>query len=217
MKVIKLESQKRESAGKGSARQARREGRLPCVMYGEGAPATAIEVDLREFRLAVQKGARVIDLIDGGDTNRVLLKDVQYDALGRKLLHADFLHVHPDREITLAVPVRLRGVPRGVLKGGVLAAQRKAIEIRCLPGHLPEQFDLDVTDLGLGGALTASDVPLPENVTLSEEPDAVVATIVIPRGVGGDDEEAEEGEGAEGEATAEGDAGAEGGEESTEG
>lgn len=213
MKVVKLESRKRETRGTSAARRARREGRLPAVIYAEGAPATHIDLDLREFRTAVEKGARVIDLMEDGNASRVLLKDLQYDALGRKLVHADFLHVRADKELTLRIPVRLRGVPRGVLRGGVLAVQSQSIDISCLPKDIPEHLEVDVSGMRLGATLKAGELAMPERVVMSADPDTVIASIVIPRGVSADDDA--DPASAEGEAQAEGEAAAEG-EESTE-
>src|ERR1043166_8496798 len=104
MKVVTLKSEARGATGKSEARRARRAGKVPCIVYGEGKAPETISLGAHEFRMAVGAGARVIDLETGGSpTQRVLLSEVQYDALGMNPVHADLLRMDPTHEITLAV------------------------------------------------------------------------------------------------------------------
>jgi len=211
MKVVTLKAENRESLGSPESRRARRAGRLPVAVYSDGNDAAHITVDMRTFRHLLEHGARVIDLDEAGSTSRVLLKDVQFDALGRKLLHADFLRLSADKEIVLAVPLALEGTPKGVMEGGTLTTLRATVDVKCLPEDIPASIEVEISGLLLGESLKASDVMLPENVALATDPDAVMLTVAIPRGQKDEDEDDEEGaeEGAEGdEATEGGDAAA---------
>ena len=205
MKVLTLTAQERESLGSSDSRRARRDGRLPVAVYSEGAAAAHITVDMRTFRRALDEGARVIDLDEAGSTSRVLLKDVQFDALGRKLLHADFLRLRSDKEIELAVPLTLEGTPKGVIAGGTLTILRATVDVRCLPANIPEAIELDVSDIALGASVTAREITLPESVALATDPGAVMITVAIPRGLSDDDEDGDD-ETAEGDDAAAGDA-----------
>src|SRR5438132_13984558 len=119
MKVVSLKSESRQGSGKADARRSRAAGKVPAIVYGEGRPAESIALSTHEFRLAVSHGARVIDLEDGSaPAQRVLLSEVQYDALGMNPVHADFLRMDPNHEITLAVPIEFEGAPKGRADGG---------------------------------------------------------------------------------------------------
>jgi large subunit ribosomal protein L25 len=206
MKVVTLKAHLRESLGSSESRRARREGRLPVVVYSNGDDAAHITVDMRTFRHALDQGARVIDLDEKGTTSRVLLKDVQFDALGLKLMHADFLRLSSDKEIELAVQLDLQGTPKGVLAGGTLTTLSGSVTLRCLPGNIPEAIEVDVSGLELGDILKAADVALPERTVLVTSLDAVLLTVAVPRGLKEDEEDEEESAEGEGAAAAEGDA-----------
>jgi len=200
MKVVTLKAQQREARGTGEARRVRHAGGIPAVVYGEGGVPSHITVDTKSFRHAVEHGARVIDLeFEGSDASRVLLKDLQYDALGAKLLHADFLRLSPDHAIELSVPVDLFGTPRGVQEGGVLTVLSSTVTIRCLPRDIPEGITYEVAGIGLGDLLKAGDLTLPEGVELVDDIDTVLLSVTVPRGLKGEGEDGDaEEEGADG-------------------
>ncbi len=190
MKVVTLSAEPREDTGSAVARRFRRAGRLPGIIYGEGVEPRSVTLTMRDFSRALEDGARVLDLVmEGVGEARVLLKDVQWDALGRRLLHADFLRLSPDKEIELAVPVDFVGVPKGLSAGGIVAVTSNYITLRCLPTNIPEKVVVTMTELGLGESLYARDVELPENVALAVDPDSVVVTCAAPRGTEDDDED----------------------------
>ena len=161
MKVVTLKAEPRESLGSADSRRARRAGRLPVAVYADGDAAAHITVDMRTFRHALDHGARVIDLDEEGKTSRVLLKDVQFDALGMKLLHADFLRLSANKAVELAVPLELEGTPMGVMKGGTLTIQSSSVTVRCLPNAIPENLPVDVSQLDWGTSLAAGGVAMP--------------------------------------------------------
>jgi len=201
MKVVTMKTEARDPKGTTGARRSRRAGRMPAVVYGDGATPMHVSLDARDFTQAVERGARVIDL-DGGDgATRVLLKDLQFDPLGVKMIHADFLRVNPNNPIELRIPVELRGVPAGLSKGGILSIPSNAILVRCLPKDLPDNVVLNIEELALGKSIAAGDIELPEGVTCADEANKLLVTIIVPRGIS-DDEAVAEGEGEGGEAAA---------------
>jgi len=182
MKVVSLKSETRTETGKSGARRARRNGAVPAVVYGEGKPPETIALPQHEFRMAVDAGARVIDLAVGGNAaERVLLSEVQFDALGMNLIHADFRRMDPDHEITLAVPIDFEGAPKGLADGGVLTILTVTLEIRCLPRDIPERFVVDVSGMELNTTISAGSIPLPAGVKLAEDPHDTICTCAIPR------------------------------------
>jgi large subunit ribosomal protein L25 len=182
MKVVSLKSEPRTEMGKSGARRARRGGHVPAIVYGEGKAPETIAVPQHEFRMAVDAGARVIDLAVGARAaERVLLSEVQFDALGMNLIHADFRRMDPDHEITLAVPIEFEGAPKGLADGGVLTILRDTLSIRCLPRYIPEKFVRDVSPMELNTSVHAGEIPLPEGVKLAEDEHDVICTCAIPR------------------------------------
>src|SRR5437016_309888 len=152
-----LEAKPRETFGKNEARRTRREGRVPAVLYGaatdkDGHEALPIEVDPKALLriLHSESGANTLialKLSGAGDT-RVLVKEYQLDPVTHQLLHADFYRVAMDRAIHVTIPVVVKGEPKGVKQqGGVLEFIRREIEIECLPGDIPENVEIDVSEL----------------------------------------------------------------------
>jgi large subunit ribosomal protein L25 len=182
MKVVSLKSEVRTETGKSGSRRARREGKVPAVVYGEGKPPETIALPHHEFRMAVDAGARVIDLdIAAHGVERVLLSEIQFDPLGMNLVHADFLRMDPEHEISLAVPIEFEGTPKGLAQGGVLTILRDTLEIRCLPRDIPERFLVDVSGMELNTTIQAGAIPLPAGVKLAEEAHDTIVTCAIPR------------------------------------
>src|SRR6266699_354616 len=158
MEVI-LEAVSRETLGKNEARRTRREGRVPAVVYGAsgdggGREATPIAVEPKALLkiLHSESGANTLislRLAGGGDT-KVLVKEFQLDPVTRQVLHADFYRVAMDRVIQVTIPVIVKGEPKGVKQqGGILEFIRREIEIECLPGDIPENVEVDVSELML--------------------------------------------------------------------
>src|SRR6185295_3197507 len=119
-----------------------------------------------------------IDLAGGGSTNAIL-KSWQVDPIKETFLHADFYRIAMDVAIRVTVPIHVRGEARGVkVDGGILELIMREIEVECLPGDIPEHIDIEVSDLGLNGALRVSDLPVSAKVKILEPPDQVVVHVV---------------------------------------
>ena len=182
MKVVQLRCEERAIRGTSGARAARREGKIPAVVYGEGKAPEHVALPARELRAAVDAGTRVIDLARGGTAaERVLLADAQWDAMGLELIHADFLRMDPAHEIHLRIPVHYEGQPKGLADGGVLTILRDTLEIRCLPKDIPAGVQVDVAGLALGDSVEASKVALPAGVRLGGNVHEVIVTVVLPK------------------------------------
>lgn len=181
MKVVQIQCETRSPGGTGKARAARRGGSVPCVVYGEKKDPEHLALPAKQFRAAVDAGARVIDLSRGGSSERVLLKDVQWDALGGAVVHADLLRMDPAHEITLRIPITFDGVPKGAAEGGVLQIMRDTIAVRCLPKDIPEGVTVSVATLGLNEAIDAGKVALPSGCKLGEDAHDTIAVCRVPK------------------------------------
>src|SRR5690242_5154722 len=172
-----LEATSRDSFGKNEARRTRRGGKVPAVVYGgstDGPPtATAIAVEPKALLkiLHSESGANTLislKLAGAGDT-KVLVKHFQLDPLTHQVLHADFYRVAMDRVIQVTIPVIVKGEPKGVKQqGGVLELIRREIEIECLPGDIPENVEVDVSELMLHQGVRVRDLPVGKWKPISE-------------------------------------------------
>ena len=149
-----LQAEKRETRGKNAARRLRASGKIPAVFYGaEKGKANEIAVDPKVLLRILHSESGVNTLIglqiDGGNT-RVLVKEYQVDPIDHKLLHADFYQVAMDKTITVTVPIVLKGEAKGVKQqGGIVDFVNREIEIEVLPGDIPENITVDISELML--------------------------------------------------------------------
>jgi large subunit ribosomal protein L25 len=211
----KLIVKTREHLGSSETRRLRRQGLVPGVLYGAGEPVS-ICIEERELRRALTGAAglhSILDVeIDGtGKAHASILKDYQVDKVRGGVTHVDLHEVRLDQPITASVSVHLTGGDEapGVREGGVLSQPLREIQISALPLEVPEHIDLDVSHMATGDTLRISDIDVGDTVTLLDDPETVVATVTAPTREVEPEEEAAEGEEAEG---VEGEAGAEAGE-----
>src|SRR5688572_26338894 len=177
-----ISARSREGRGKGAARQARREGRIPGVLYGHGEDSMPLSVDAIELQKLVHTISienTIVDLdLGSGEPYKVLIRELQRHPVRDEFLHIDFFHVAMDEKIQVEVPIVLVGTPTGVKnKGGVLDHQLRELEVFCLPGSIPEKIELDVSDLDIGDSIHVNDIQLPDVEILTELDRAVVAVL----------------------------------------
>ncbi len=216
-----IAAQRRERAGKGPARAARRAGRVPGIIYGAKKDPSMITLDPRVLDRELNTGgfmATIYDIQIDQDKERVLPRDVQFDPVTDRPIHVDLLRVSAATSVTVQVPVNFLNEEEspGLKRGGLLNVVRHEIEMSCRADAIPSAIEIDLTGLDIGDSIHISMVPLPDGVapTITDR-DFTVATIAAPTVVQ-EDEEAEEGEeleeGLEGEGVPE-----EGAEEKPEG
>lgn len=195
-KQISISVEPRTETGSAASRRLRRDGRVPCIVYGRGFDSTQVTMDALDLKQVVHhSGVMALAGSDLGDVN-VLVRDVQWNHLHTEVQHIDFQIVRMDEKIATTVPIEVIGTPKGVHEGGVLEQLRHDIEVEALPADLPEEITIDVSGLGMNDVLTIADVAFPEGVSATEDAERVLFTIVLPRE---EEEEAEEEEGILGE------------------
>jgi large subunit ribosomal protein L25 len=184
-----LTVQIREQQGKGVARKLRAVGRIPAVFYGRGTPSQSLSLDAAALERAIQKSEAgmntLFDLnVEKGDLGAkvVLVKEIQREPVGGAPLHADLYEVDLSKTIEVSVPIHILGTATGVsLDGGILDVQLRDLDVECLPRAIPDELQLDVSALGLGDSLHVRDIALPEGVTLRDDPDVSVVSVVTPQ------------------------------------
>jgi large subunit ribosomal protein L25 len=185
-----LEATSRDSFGKNEARRTRREGKVPAVVYGSRADggkseATPIAVDPRELLkiLHSESGANtLISLRLGGGDARVLIKEFQLDPVTHALLHADFYRVRMDQTILVTIPVIVKGEAKGVKQqGGILEFVRREIEIEVLPGDIPENVEVDVSELMLHQGVRVRDIATDAKWKSVSDPEMLLVHVILPK------------------------------------
>ncbi|MBN8227135.1 50S ribosomal protein L25/general stress protein Ctc [Corallococcus macrosporus] len=179
-----LEAQARDNSGKGVARRLRAAGRVPAVVYGKHLKAPLhISVDPKAIRTAINTPHKLNTLISlklAGNDQQVLLKDYQMDPLTRDILHADFIAVNEKEQVKVNLPVVLTGKAAGVADGGLLTQIRRNLEVWALPGAIPLQIEVDVTNLKIAEAIHVNDVKLPEGVSVKTHVNYTIAVLSAP-------------------------------------
>jgi large subunit ribosomal protein L25 len=183
MAEIVVSAKGRDDRGKNAARRLRRQGLVPGIVYGGKGGNVAVAVDPKALQrvLRSEAGRNAIlklDIAGAGATNAIL-KNWQVDPIKESFLHADFYRIAMDVSIRVTVPIHVRGEARGVkVDGGILELIMREIAVECLPGDIPEHIDIDVSDLGLNGALRVSDLPASDKVKILADSDQVVVHVV---------------------------------------
>ncbi|MBL4756415.1 MAG: 50S ribosomal protein L25/general stress protein Ctc [Rhizobiales bacterium] len=212
--IQELKAETRDRAGKGVAREARRNGLVPGVIYGDKQPPQSITVSRQELEMKLKTGLFLSTLLNvavGDDKVRVIPKDVQFDPVRDFPIHVDFLRLGKGAKITVEIPVQFTNEEEcpGLVRGGVLNVVRFSIEVSCPADAIPEFFEGDLTGLDIGDAIHASAISFPEGVeAIISDRDFTIATIASPTiaetVVDEDEVDGEEGEEGEGEEGAEG-------------
>jgi large subunit ribosomal protein L25 len=182
MELQKISATRRNESGKEVAKRLRRDARIPAVVYGRGTPPRALVVSPKDLRgvLQSERGRNsLVELdLDDGSTETVLLADFQYHPLTRELLHADFLRVSEDQMVKVDVPFVPVGKPKGVVVGGTLRLVYHKLPVRCLANQIPAKIEHDVSELDIDDSVAASDLAMPEGVTVRLPPTRTVAALV---------------------------------------
>ena len=183
MAEVTLKAVKREKMGKGAARQARRDNKVPGIIYGQGMEPVPVIVDRRELVTAFHTDAGMNVLLSievDGETTTALARDLQRDPLRGTLLHTDFVKVDLKQEVEVEVPVHIVGEAAGAKEGGILEQPLFSLHVRCLPTEVPESIDADVSALNIGDSLKVSDLAGGRNFTILNDPEAAVASVAAP-------------------------------------
>ncbi len=170
---MELTVAKRTTGKKSAAKVLRREGQIPAVVYSKGEKSIDISVNATDFRKILSQiepgslSTRIFTLNHiEGEALQVIVKDIQYNVVTYDVIHLDFQTLEKNNEIAVNIPIRLTGVVDcvGVKLGGMLQQIVKKVKVRCLPEHLPEAFEINVKDLGIGQSLSLRDMNIPQTV-----------------------------------------------------
>jgi large subunit ribosomal protein L25 len=173
----------RESRGKNEAKRLRVSGRIPAVVYGAFKDPQAVSVNPKDVLkiLRSKTGHNSIFDVDIANVEKtpVIVAEEQYHPIKGTLMHIDLKRIDLTRKLKVAVPVHMTGEAKGVKQqGGVLDLVTRTIEIECVPDDIPNQFDVDVTELMIGSNIRVSELPVKPGVRVLTAPDAVIVHVV---------------------------------------
>jgi len=205
MKTLAISAKLRNGTGKTDSKALRNQGNVPCVLYG-GEKQMCFYAHENDFRnLVYTPDVFIVELDIEGEKYRAVMQDLQFHPVTEKLLHLDFLEFFDDKEVTVTIPVHLKGNAVGIRDGGILSFRRRKIITRAIPGNLPDYIEINIEDVEIGQSIFIKDLRN-EKYTFLAPDNAVVVGVRVARELIIEEEE-EEIEGEEG-AVVEGEEGA---------
>ena len=175
-KTLSLKAEIREDTGTKSAVKLRGQGRLPAVVYGHKEKPVAVSLDERTLVEGLHHGHRLIDVQIGKKNEKMIIKDLQYDYLGKEIIHVDLMRVDVTELIKVTVPIELKGKARGTHEGGIIEGHADHLEVECKATDIPESILVSVKDVRVGDSLHVGDIELPEGVKLVSDASMLLVT-----------------------------------------
>lgn len=174
-----IQLNKRTGETKSQMNQARKQGRIPAVLYGIGKDTLSLEVNEKDILDILKKNPRAI--LQGKSSDEkvvpVLVQNIQRDPISGKLLHIDFHHVNMTESMDSKVTIHFCGDAIGIKAGGVLQVEMYEVEVRCMPGDLPTSMEVDISKLAIGDHLFVSDLVFQSGIEVLTDPKTVMIQI----------------------------------------
>lgn len=193
MKHFELKGQVREAGNKAVIKSFRREGLVPCNLYGQGVENILFTVTEKDLKgLTHTPYSYIVDIVlDNGEKYFAIMHELQFHPVTDKCLHVDFLHVTEDKPITISVPVLFTGHSIGVKQGGKFKRELRQLRINAMMNDLPDNITVDITKLKLEGQIVAGDVHV-DNVNICIPAERAICRVLSSRNITASEEEEEE-------------------------
>ena len=173
-KEFVLKAEIRKEQGKKHSAKLRQQDKIPAIIYGHKQEPQSIVLDLHDFTEGLHHGHKLLDIEIDGNKEKLLIKEVQYDHLGKKIIHADLIRVDLSETVEVKVRLVFKGTPAGASEGGILEEHLDSIEVECAVTDIPESIDVSVKGLKIDESLHVSDIVLPAGVKLVTDPELLV-------------------------------------------
>ncbi|MBN2595101.1 MAG: 50S ribosomal protein L25 [Sedimentisphaerales bacterium] len=175
-KTLLLKAEVREQTGTKTVRKVRKQGRIPAIMYGHKEEPVAISLDAHNLIVGLHHGHRLIDVQIGKKKEKTIVKELQYDHLGKNIIHADLMRVDVSEMIKVTVPIELKGTAAGTHEGGIIEEHTDHLEVECKATDIPESIVVSIKDVHVGSTLHAGEIELPDGINLVSSPDTLLVT-----------------------------------------
>jgi large subunit ribosomal protein L25 len=179
IRVEPRDARKNKGTGTRVARRLRRAGSIPGVIYGHKQAVIPITVARDDVTKMIKTPGRLAELDVSGTAETVLIREVQWDHLGKEVLHVDFARVSAEEVIETEVALISHGQPAGIAAGGIFEHLVHSLRITCRAGSIPESLKMDVSHLGVGDGFHVRELALPADVTVKAVPDLLLAHVVL--------------------------------------
>jgi large subunit ribosomal protein L25 len=183
MDNLKLVADRRELTGR-KVGQLRRQGLVPVVVYGNVKQPVNLQVDIKQLERTLHAGGdtRVVEVtVNGGGLHNVLVKNVQREPVGHRLLHADFYAINMSEKQRVTVPLVTTGKPSGMMTGVMVLKLHEAIHIEALPADIPGEIEVDISPMTLERPITIADLPKIKGVSYVDDPEEVLFNLQLTR------------------------------------
>ena len=178
---FRLKAEPREALGSRNTQRLRQKGLVPANLYGFKKDGLNLTVSAEDVEKMVANGSRVVDVEVGGDVDKAVVQELQWDVFSTHVRHIDFKRVDPDAMTTTDVEVTLRGEPVGLKDGGQLRQKLKRVTVTCPDFRVPKAVVARVASLNVGDSLKVSDLEAPETVTINTDGDQVAVELFDPK------------------------------------
>jgi large subunit ribosomal protein L25 len=175
-KTLLLKTEIREQTGSKAVQRIRRKGWIPAVVYGHKEQPISISLDAHNFIEGLHHGHRLMDVQIGRKKEKMIVKELQYDHLGKNIIHADLMRVDITEMVKVTIPIELKGTAQGTHEGGIVEEHVDHLEIECKAQEIPETIIVPIKDVHVGTALHAGGVKLPDGMKLISSPDMLLVT-----------------------------------------
>src|SRR5215213_6350935 len=175
--TAQVSAKPRAELGSRANKRLRDAGLLPGVIYGHKEAVVPVTLPKKETVNHLRHGAHVFDLAVDGKSEKVLVKEVQYNHLGDEIIHVDFARVSLDEKVEVTVPLELKGEPRGEKDGGVLQQIINELDVECLVTDIPDRIVHNVSEMALDDVVHVKDLKLPAGVRVLQDAEQIVAQV----------------------------------------
>jgi large subunit ribosomal protein L25 len=174
-----LNVKKRDQTGSLRMKRLRQTGSIPAILYGHGQGCEMLTVSEKELNKVIDHGSHIVDLA-GDAKDSALIKDVQWDAFGIKVLHLDLTRVSADEAVEVTIPIELRGDAAGTHHGGVINFHQHQLAILCPANMVPDKLEVRISELDVDQTITAGDVELPQGASIAEAETTPIVSCAMP-------------------------------------
>ena len=181
-KEYKLEVEKRTKANKKDLKELRRSGKIPGIYYSyDSKDSLPFLIEQSVISKALKSDSNIFSINVGGKNRTVLFKSVQYHPVSEEMTHIDLYGVNMEKPVIVKVPINLVGTPIGVKEeGGILNQTSQELEIKCLPGDIPNIMDVNIEELSIGDTILASSIKMDDKIELISNPDTLIISVTVP-------------------------------------
>lgn len=180
MKTLELKGAKRETLGKKESKKLREQELVPAVLYG-GEEAIHFSIPFSDLRkLVYSPNVYLIDLEIDGNLHRAIVQDIQWHPVEEQMLHIDFLEIFEDKPVKVSIPIKVKGLAKGIKAGGKLKTNLRKLKVKALANDLPDLIEIDITKLNIGQSIKVGDLQK-ENLEFLDSKSNVVVGVITTR------------------------------------